>query len=217
MSSPMETVAVAGAEALARIDQLRSAWVPGAPYPFLIGDKEELEEFQDFLELPSDGGASILNQAGSVDTVAWLKEHISGSGKSWPKQEIPKQTNLVSLYDVLTNEIKPEVYVGLVRVDAPHELFAKLGFGGWNDCPEPHIHVALHRYWKERFNASPVAISQDIVECFVLAPPKEKPEALELAREQNAYCYDIVEQGVGTVSKLGSGLLGSNFWYFWWD
>lgn len=213
----METLSVAGADALARIDQLRSAWTPGSPYPFLIGNAEELEEFQDSLELPSDDGVGILESAKTFDVEAWLTKHMSKAGKSWPKEAIPKQTTLLSLYDTRSNALKPEVFFGLIRVDAPHELFAKLGFGGWNDCPAPHVHVALHRYWNERFNATPVAISQDIVECFVLAPPNEKALALELARQQNAYCYDIVEQGVGTVSKLGSGLLGSNFWYFWWD
>ncbi len=47
-----------------------------------------------------------------------------------------------------------------------------------------------------------VAVSGDVVECAVARPPAEKPAALALAREQHAYCYDIVEQGVGTTAKL---------------
>jgi hypothetical protein len=32
-----------------------------------------------------------------------------------------------------------------------------------------------------------------------------------------AYCPDIVEQGVESVSALAAHLLDSPLWYFWWD
>ena len=38
-----------------------------------------------------------------------------------------------------------------------------------------------------------------------------------LAREQFAYCDDIVTQGVGSIDALADGLRGSKSWYFWWD
>jgi hypothetical protein len=48
-------------------------------------------------------------------------------------------------------------------------------------------------------------------------PTTDKKVAMQLAREHHAYCYDIVEQGVGTTAKLASSLLESRYWYFWWD
>jgi hypothetical protein len=208
---------VAGTSALQKLDELRNAWKPGSLYPFLIGTDEELKELQDSLEVPADDGQEILALAASFDVLSWLTEKGPTGGKSWPKKEVPKQTTLVSLYDVLSNQVKTEVHIGLVAVQAPYEVFAKLGYGGWNDCPEPHIHVALHRFWADRFKATPVALSNDITESFVFAPPTERSAALELARQQYTYCYDIVDQGVGSIGQLGSSLLNSHFWYFWWD
>jgi hypothetical protein len=47
--------------------------------------------------------------------------------------------------------------------------------------------------------------------------PETRDEALALARLQYDYCDDIVEQGVETLSALGSSLMAHDWWYFWWD
>ena len=47
--------------------------------------------------------------------------------------------------------------------------------------------------------------------------PGTRDEALNLAREQYAYCNDIVDQGVGTLSTLAAELTAHDWWYFWWD
>ena len=43
--------------------------------------------------------------------------------------------------------------------------------------------------------------------------------ALQLAKEQYAFCADIVEQGAPgmTVGKLVADLKNATVWYFWWD
>jgi hypothetical protein len=128
----------------------------------------------------------------------------------------PMKTPLIQ-FDVLSQKLKSELVIGLVELDHPSELFARIGYGDMNDCPAPHIHTALHAYWQQHYGAQPIAVSDDIVECVVANPPTEKAAALNLAREQHAYCYDIVEQGVGTTAKLGSSLLEARYWYFWWD
>jgi len=38
-----------------------------------------------------------------------------------------------------------------------------------------------------------------------------------LAREQYAYCNDLVDQGTESVAALAAGLLDGTVWYFWWD
>jgi hypothetical protein len=113
--------------------------------------------------------------------------------------------------------LKPLVFIGLVELDEPAELFARLGYGRWNECPEPSVHVALHRHWRERFGAEPMALSADVVECDVTRPPADRKAALALAVEQQAYCSDIVEQGTGSVAELAATLLEAPVWYFWWD
>jgi len=213
----MKTITTAGNTALQRLDELRSGWRPGGEYPFIIGIDEELQQLRDMIEPPTDGGNAILQAAFDFDVEAWLKAKGPKATKSWPKQAIPPQTTIALLYDTLSGQIKPEIHIGLLEVNRPEEIFAKLGYGGWNDCPESHVHVALHQYWSAKYRSSLVALSNDIVECWVLAPPSTREAALKLAREQFTYCYDIVEQGVGSVSKLGSSLLEAKFWYFWWD
>ena len=48
-------------------------------------------------------------------------------------------------------------------------------------------------------------------------PPADRKAALALAGEQQAYCLDIVEQGVGSTAALAATLLEAPVWYFWWD
>ena len=210
-------VKVAGKDALTELQKYRADFNNSTLFPFLVGTDEELETLREYLSPPEDGGAALIAEAETVDVVEWLKSKAPKSKSAWPKKPIPPIAAPLSLYDVLSNIIKPEVNIALVQVKNSWEVFAKLGYGDWNDCPEPHIHVALHKYWAETYKSSPVAILSDIVECYTPRPPVEQKESLALAREHFAYCYDIVEQGVGTVGKLGSSLQNSKFWYFWWD
>ena len=92
-----------------------------------------------------------------------------------------------------------------------------LGYGGWNDCPNPHEHVALHRSWYERYGAEMATYSGDVVELYVRRPLTDPDEAMRVAREQYVYCTDIVDQGCGTMQVLADSILGATFWYFWWD
>jgi hypothetical protein len=40
---------------------------------------------------------------------------------------------------------------------------------------------------------------------------------MAVAREQYAYCPDIVDQGVGSIGELAAEHVCSPSWYFWWD
>ena len=110
-----------------------------------------------------------------------------------------------------------DMIVGLIELDDPAELFVRLGFGGWNGCPDPHVHTALHADWHKRYGAVPIALQGSVVESIVANPPTDKAAALALAAEHGGYCDDIVEQGVGTTAKLATTLLAAKYWYFWWD
>jgi hypothetical protein len=56
-----------------------------------------------------------------------------------------------------------------------------------------------------------------VLEAHVSRPPTAFDAALELAREQYAYCPDIVDQGAMTVERLAQTLENETLWYFWWD
>ena len=103
-----------------------------------------------------------------------------------------------------------------VPVKNPWEIFAYLPFGGWNECPDPETHMAVSKYWYEKYDAVPAVITMDTLE-FLLPAPVPEEQAMELAKEQYVYCTDIVDQGIGEVHLLAKTLCQSKIWFFWWD
>ena len=45
------------------------------------------------------------------------------------------------------------VVIGLVPTTLPWEALAHLRLGGWNECPTPAEHVAILKWWHERYGA----------------------------------------------------------------
>ena len=213
----MDIIKVPGETALDELKRLRSEMRTTKRYPFIIGTDAEVSELQEMIEPPADGGEQIMRQALEFDIGSWLEEHRSKKKAGWPKKGAPPLTGILSLNDPLTQQRKPEINIGLIETNSDWEIFARLGYGGWNDCPPPHIHMALHRYWDQKYKTSILCLSGDVVESLVRVPVADKKGALELAHEQHSYCYDIVEQGVGTIGNLASSLLEARYWYFWWD
>jgi hypothetical protein len=92
-----------------------------------------------------------------------------------------------------------------------------LGFGNFNTCLAPEVHICLLRAWSETYDLKLVCLDTDTLELEVGRPPTTRKDALRLAGEQYRYCSDIVEQGTGTIEQLAAGLLKGRSWYFWWD
>ena len=214
-----KTVTVRGVNALKQVEAFRLAFAQGSGlYPFLIGDASDLESFLDAAqEAPEDGGQSLLAAAEGLDAAEWLRANGQAKPPRWREGDASPGRQVQTQFDVLSGRLKPLMYIGLVELNSPADLFARLGYGGWNGCPDPQVHVALHRHWRERFGAEPIAVTSDVVECWVSQPPADRKAALVLATEQAAYCSDIVEQGVGSVAALAATLLEAPVWYFWWD
>ena len=76
--------------------------------------------------------------------------------------------------------------------------------------------MAVAKYWFETYQAVPALMTHDVLE-YDLPKPVTRKQQVALAMEQYAYCYDIVDQGVGTIGRLADGLTQSTTWYFWWD
>ena len=90
--------------------------------------------------------------------------------------------------------------------------------GGWNDCPEPAIQVAVSRYWYEKYGAVPAAISHDTVEYYVERPLQTDADAKAVAVELFYFSYgDAVYQGSETFEALANQVYSSRQWYVWWD
>jgi hypothetical protein len=183
----------------------------------ILGDAEELERVKETMELNEDTAQEILEHAKEVEISEWLEERESEDYPSgeWP-DEVPGNDALTSCTDILTGEPK-QVFLATIPVANSWEIPAYLKFGGWNDCPAAEEHVAIMKYWHEKYGATIVALTGDVIECTVERPPQTREEALALAKEMYVYCYDIVDQGVETIENLAASLLKSKLWFFWWD
>lgn len=163
---------------------------------------------------------AILAAAGRIDAAARLKrpevsEELEGLEEGeWVGG---KPSNEFALLDSGSGRPREDVRMLLLPTRAPWEAAAHLRWSAPNYNINPEDHVAVHRYWHERYGAELVAVSGDVLEMRVARPPRDRAGAMALAWEQSVYCPDIVMQGTGTVAALAGLLLGAGVWFFWWD
>ena len=173
---------------------------------------------QELLSAPLESGEEFLQQ--------WLreiKEDLEEDEPGYWEQLMGEVSDgegidcFLSLRDFNGKKTVP-VVLAEIPVKNPWEVFAYLPFGGWNECPTNEEHMAVAKYWFEKYGAVPALMTHDVLEYglpTVYGIPRE--QALDLALEQYAYCNDIVDQGVETIGRLADGLSKSFYWYFWWD
>lgn len=171
----------------------------------------------------------VLVSAQSIDPRAWLEQRLrvmaqlaaededeEGYEQSylaeltgeWPADQGPRTTFTIPETPVVQMHLLPTA----VSWHAP----AFYRFGG-TSTPKPEEHVAVHRYWFANYGAEMVSFRGDLIEMHVRRPPRNRSDALTLAWEHYAYCYDSVVQGSGTIAALATTLLNGTAWYFWWD
>lgn len=133
-------------------------------------------------------------------------------------EEFRETDHFISYWNYETQKTQP-VILAKIPVKHPWTVFAYLPFGGWNDCPDTAALMAVSKYWHERHGAVPAVLTYDTLEYSVPAPIEPQERALDLAKEQYAFCADIIEQGAPgmSVTRLARDLRQSNIWYFWWD
>ncbi|XGV99936.1 MAG: DUF4253 domain-containing protein [Leptolyngbya sp. BL-A-14] len=195
-------------------------------YPFLIGDAEELQRLDETAAFNDQSTAETIQRSLKVDVDQWLAQRREEAAEyefsaeemlgTWPG-DVPEKGSISLHRDILTGDIKPEVFLGLATIKEPWQLPAVLKYGAWNACPEAEVHCAFFRRWQAQFGIQIVGMSGDVVECVVANPPHDQATAVELAWEQYFYCSDIVEQGCESIGNLAGTLLNSPYWYFWWD
>ncbi len=134
----------------------------------------------------------------------------------WP-DDVEEGVGLTVATDILSGAPYAKVFIAILPTADSTEAPAYLRWGGWNSCPAPEYEVAAFRSWRDRFGADIVGMSGDVLNFKVAHRPQTRDDALALAREQYAFCADIVDQGVGSLSPLAALLMASDWWYFWWD
>lgn len=170
----------------------------------------------ELLAAPLESGEEFLQK--------WLKEIKEELGEDEPDywEQLMGEVSggegidsFLSLRDFNGKKTVP-VVLAEIPIKNPWEVFAYLPFGGWNECPANEEHMAVAKYWFEKYGAIPALMTHDVLE-YSLPAPVSQERAMEVAWEQFTYCSDIVEQGVGTIGRLADGLTKSHYWYFWWD
>ncbi len=114
-------------------------------------------------------------------------------------------------------EAAEDLFMLLVPTKDPCAVPAHIAFGGWNECPDPHVQVAMLRRWNRAYGVEPVTCGGDVLELKATKRPGTLKEALQLAEEQYLYCNDIVDQGLDSIDALADTLMRSSIWFFWWD
>jgi hypothetical protein len=221
-------VDVPGAEALESWRRLRDLVPETRRWPILAGDMEEVPRVFEQLGDSFDP-AVTLAASREIDPVEWSAELRESDPELYdpPREESalrervfrqtgPRQEIMLHL-DIQQGRPVDRVGLVLVPTERSWEAPAYLNYGGWNECPEPAVHVAFLRRWHERYGAEVVSIGPDVMEVSIARPVTGREEALALADEQFLYSYDIVAQGTETLDRLAAHLLHATVWYFWWD
>ena len=209
------------------LDAYRQARVRGEKegfLPMLVAvDELLLECLEDADQVRAELLAAPL-ESGEEFLQKWLKEIKEELGEDEPDywEQLMGEVSdgegidsFLSLRDFNGKKTVP-VVLAEIPIKNPWEVFAWLPFGGWNECPANEEHMAVAKYWFEKYGAIPALMTHDVLE-YSLPAPVSQERAMEVAWEQFTYCSDIVEQGVGTIGRLADGLTKSHYWYFWWD
>jgi hypothetical protein len=237
LERPFELLAlvVPGGAAIEAWRRLRALVPETGRWPVLIGDVETAgrvleplgEGDQDAID-PEETDA-ILAAGLALDPAAWAAELRAEDAELYdpprePRAEREQVWRETAAHQGFSIHLEPtgeepleRVFVLLVPTPDGWRVPAYLRFGGWNECPEPAVHVAFLKRWHERWGAELVALGSDTLELAVLRPVLDREEALILADEQFLYCFDLIVQGAETLDRLAALLLRSTSWLFWWD
>lgn len=230
---PFELHEVTGKEAMAKWQELKTAnkgvpvvlsgdrnlenllepFIPGAMHPGFSAERpvEAILAAAEKIRFPED-----LFAMRKAEADRYSVEVQEGTLGEWPA-DVGAGPELTVAIDILSGKPFDKVYVALIPTDDWTTIPAYLRWGAWNENPGPEWHVAALRSWRDRYGVELVGVSSDVLNLTVARKPQSRDEAIALAREQYAYCSDIVEQGVGTISHLAKSLMVFDWWFFWWD
>jgi|CXWL01.1.fsa_nt_gi hypothetical protein len=208
---------------------LRQTLPKSGYWPVVLGSDDTLFRHREFVPQGTQEAVDeIVRRAGETDVVALLEKlrqgvldpddpNDTGPGDGeWP-DEIEPNRPFISCVDILTKKPLPRLWLGLFSTIDSSEIPAHVSYGGWNECPAAHEHVAMLKYWGKQYGTELVGMAEDTIHLQATRRPATREEALKLAREQFYYCSDNVYQGVDSVAALAKVLMDGDFWYFWWD
>ena len=162
----------------------------------------------------------IKNCLSSYNTVD-IKKFFEERKKYYEEEEKMEQQDADNLYEpsntIYLGENVENIYIAKIPTTKPYEVFAYVPIGGFDECPDNIIHIAIAKYWYEKYGAIPVCIGNDCIQYKVEQPIKDCEKLEELSMEQYLYCGDIIWQGLESLNNLKTSLGNSTVWYFWWE
>ena len=219
---PYELLRVRGADAVEQCLAWRKEW-RGNFTPIINGTAEDFRLLIEIWDEVKDSPQELVKRSQTVELQQWFEKRLGGfpvddlmDASAWNTKSGGRGDFLV-VADILTRKVHPSVWVAKIPTGQPHEVPAYLKLGDWNACPAAQEHVAVWRYWQEKYGAEIFCVTGATIEATVARPPVEKEQCYALAREQFAYCDDIVTQGVESIDALAATLRSGKSWYFWWD
>ena len=169
-------------------------------------DKVRFEEWQSkVLNSNLDNGKEILNER--IERVR--KEY---DATEWENDVVGKEENTAAINHFEFSE-GTLLYLVEVPVKEPWQVFAYIPMGGWNECPDAEEHMAIAKYWYQKYGAAVACISSDTIQ-YCLSQPIGG-NTMPLAEEHLGYCEDILQGD--NLTSLASLIKRSTIWYFWWD
>lgn len=105
--------------------------------------------------------------------------------------------------------------LALLPTKVPWEVPAYFVFAG--DHQPAELHVAICKYWYQKYGAEMVSLIMGAIDMHVSSPPQTYEAAYQLAEEQFFYDPDLIYQNVGCLPRLADLLIQSPVWTFWWD
>lgn len=162
--------------------------------------------------------SSVLS-SNHVDGQTFLCNRFEAVKEEWNDEEdwnvkvVGNDENLPPIDDFGISD-ESHVYLVEVPVKEPWKVFAYIPMGEWNECPTAEEHMAVAKYWYEKYGAVVAHISNDMIQYYL--PKPVTGDTMPLAEEHMGYCDDTIFQGENLTS-LAAELKKSTVWCFWWD
>ncbi|MFD0716051.1 DUF4253 domain-containing protein [Paenibacillus sp. GCM10027626] len=97
-----------------------------------------------------------------------------------------------------------------------YEAALWIPMGGFNECPLPLCQAVIFKHWQEKYNTTPLAVSQDSWVIRTGQRPQTEEEAIQLAKEHFMLCSYVLES-FDTLGQYADYLMKHDVWHFWWD
>jgi hypothetical protein len=215
---PLDELALDKDIAEAMLGKLRSAFPTTGLWPVIWGPDVPIDQCLDTFKRTEGDIERDLAAATAIDALEWLAARRKARHVTDPDAIGRWPTNIKRWEEGLEALCAENIRILLVPAAHAWHVPVILGFGGFNDCPEPAELCALLRHWKELYGADPAsfgaqASSCDVLELTVENPPLDKPGAIALAKD----LFIVADHEMMTPAELAAQLVARRTWLLWWD